>query len=146
MEQLLDIFINYQNVIIFTLALLIMQRIFRRIIQSLVELIRRELHAKSFREGATDFLKEFLDPQFARRLMAGALSDSLSSWRDGSFDGFPQCGRGSASALTSCWNLLSCVLSSQCCSEQARGDHVSARVSGCSGCSCRAGGQIGSAV
>jgi hypothetical protein len=75
-----------------------------------------------------------------------ALSDSLSSWRDGFFDGFLQCGRGSASVLTSCWNLLPCAISSLCCSEQARGVHASARVSGCSGCSYRVGGQIGSAV
>jgi hypothetical protein len=60
--------------------------------------------------------------------------------------GFLQCGRGSASALTCCWNLLSCTISSRCCNEQAHGVHASARVSGCSGCSSRAGGQIGSAV
>jgi len=36
---------------------------------------------------------------------------------------------------------LSCAISSRCCSEQAHGVHASARVSGCSGCSCRAGGQ-----
>jgi hypothetical protein len=63
----------------------------------------------------------------------------------GSFDGFLRCGRGSASALTSCWNLLSCAISSRCYSEQAHGVHASARASGCSGCFYRAGGQIGSA-
>ena len=81
-----------------------------------------------------------------RTMSLGHYRIALSSWRDGSFDGFLQCGRGSASALTSCWNLLSCAISSRCCSEQAHGVHASARVSDCSGCCCRAGGQIGSAV
>jgi hypothetical protein len=44
-------------------------------------------------------------------------------------------------ALISCRNLLSCAISSLWCSEQAHGVHASARVSGCSGCSYRAGGQ-----
>jgi hypothetical protein len=48
--------------------------------------------------------------------------------------------------LTSCWNLLSCAISSRCCNEQAHGVDASARVSGRSGRSCRAGGQIGGAV
>jgi hypothetical protein len=42
--------------------------------------------------------------------------------------------------VTCCWNLLPCPISSRCCREQAHGVHASARVSGCSGCSCRAGG------
>jgi hypothetical protein len=33
---------------------------------------------------------------------------------------------GSASVLTSCWNLLSCAISARCCSEQAHGVHASA--------------------
>jgi hypothetical protein len=48
--------------------------------------------------------------------------------------------------VTCCWNLLPCTISSRCCSEQAHGVHASARVSDCSGCCCRAGGQIGNAV
>src|SRR5262249_62189507 len=51
-----------------------------------------------------------------------------------------------ASAVTCCWNLLSCAISLRCCSEQERDVHASARVSGCFGCSCRAGGPIGNAV
>ena len=47
----------------------------------------------------------------------GALSDSLKLMADGSFNGFLQCGRGSVSALTSCWNLLSCIISLRCCYE-----------------------------
>jgi hypothetical protein len=72
----------------------------------------------------------------------GAISDSLKLMAGWSFDGFLQSGRGSGSALTSCWNLLSCAISSRCCSEQAHGVHASARASGCSGCSYRAGGQM----
>src|SRR5215467_8024095 len=52
-----------------------------------------------------------------------------SSWRDGSFDGFLQCGCGAASALICCWNSSSCAINLRSCSEQAHGGHVSARVS-----------------
>jgi hypothetical protein len=58
-----------------------------------------------------------------------------SSWRDGSFDGFLQCGRDSASTVTSCWNSSSYAISLRRRSEQAHGGHASARMSGCSGCS-----------
>ena len=59
---------------------------------------------------------------------------------------YPACGSGFASAVTSCWNLLSCAISLRCCSEQERNVHASAEVSGCFGCFSRAGGPIGNAV
>ena len=98
----------------------------------LAELVRRVVHSQNTIR--------------LRTMSFGHYRIARSSWRDGSFYGFLHCGRGSASALTSCWNLLPCAISLRCCSAQARGVHASARVSGYSGCSYRAGGQIGSAV
>jgi hypothetical protein len=66
-----------------------------------------------------------------RTMSLGHCGIAYSSWRDGSFYGFLQRRRSSASALTSCWNLLSSAISSRCCSEQAHGVHASARVSDC---------------
>jgi hypothetical protein len=54
-----------------------------------------------------------------RTMSLGHCRIAYSSCLDGSFDGFLQCGRGAASALTFCWNLLSCAINSRCCSEQA---------------------------
>jgi hypothetical protein len=79
-------------------------------------------------------------------LVVGALLASLASCQDGPSNGSLWCERGFAVAATSCWNTLSCAISSPCWSELALVVHIFIRASDCSGSSYRGGGRIGSAA